>query len=213
MAVDGTTNEQDKSADSPRETFVAISEKIYAGFLFFAPSDRLYKLVECHTRKKRSASLAEDIYVLAVTLLLVLLWLFVDPGDSLATVALVIAIVRGAEVMVVALGLILVRDDVHLGRDQLLVAAVYGVQLPLILAIIARIGMAGEFSAAGGTHPSSPLEFLYICWTNMTTLGNNYVATTDLARGLVIASGAVGIILLGLFITVGVGRLADNGGA
>jgi hypothetical protein len=205
----GTASRNDL-VETRRETFVAIAEPIYDFFRFFAPSDNLYKLVEWRTHSKRYASLAEDFYVLAATLLLVLLWLFVDPDGSLATVALVIAVVRGVEVMVVALGLILVKEDVHLGRDQLLVAAVYGVQLPLILAIVARVGMASDFSAEGGVHPSSPLEFLYISWTNMTTLGNSYVATTDSARALVIASGAVGIVLLGLFITLGVGKLTRS---
>jgi hypothetical protein len=41
----------------------------------------------------------------------------------------------------------------------------------------------------------------------MTTLGNHYIPTTDPAKILVLISGASGVILLGVFLSLAVTRI------
>jgi hypothetical protein len=142
------------------------------------------------------------IYVLAVTVLLVTALLVGSIGQPWRTVVEVLVIWRLLEIFTVGLGIVLRSRGPLFGRSVVAVAFL-ALQVTLAFAILDQL-LAHSGFAAGKTAPASPLQFLYISWTEMTTLGGSYAPTTDTARTLEMATGTSGILVLAILVQTAV---------
>jgi ketosteroid isomerase-like protein len=192
--------------------FFKAAEAAYTIFRWTAPSDIISRNIKKWAKRRQrsdgdqKALWAEEGYIFLVTVALVVGWLVMGQNSTVDTAALVVAVGRGLEVFGVALGIILVKSSVAVAR-RILTVALYGIQVPLILAITTHFWVKRGFTDSTGVHPTTPLEFLYVSWSDMTTLGNHYIPTTDPAKILVLISGASGVILLGVFLSLAVTRI------
>ena len=153
----------------------------------------------------------KSIYIASVTVLLVVGWLLVGDGSGFDAAAVVIAVVRGVELVGFALALLRVGSGGEFFVPEIETIPVYFVQMPLILAIASRVIAPHGFADSNGIPTGSPIDYLYLSWTNMTTLGSQYSPTTDPAKVLVIVSGASGILVIGVFLAYAISRISSAG--
>lgn len=120
---------------------------------------------------------------------------------------------RWLEIFTVGLGIVLNQSESLLGHS-LVTIAFLGAQVALIFAILDHsFATAGFVSQAGTAHSATaarPFDYLYISWTNMVTLGNSYSAMTDAARGLTMATGTSGVLLLGVFVASAIAHAGER---
>jgi hypothetical protein len=148
-----------------------------------------------------------EIYILLWTALLVLMWA-VNPGHatvghviSLAHLFAVLAVYRWCEIFATILGFALPGIASFRPPRLLVVAAVYGLQITLVFAILDHAFAPGGWSAT-----SHAFDYLYVSWTDMTTLGAK-AGTTSAAHALTMATVTSGVLLLAILVARAVNDL------
>ncbi len=162
-------------------------------------------------RKRRTAW-----YVMLWFAVLVAIWLLAPDDGALAKVAAGVALFRLLEIALTVLGFVLDQREPYIA-GSLITIGILGLQVALIFSIVDNAFAHNDFLAPGvsatdgGAHPaaSAPLEYLYLSWTYMITIGNAYTPATELARYLQIAATTSGIVLLGIVAARAIG-LAGN---
>lgn len=142
------------------------------------------------------------IYVLAVTVLLIAALLVGRSAQPWRTIIVALVSWRLLEIFTVGLGIVLRRRGPLFGRSVVAVGFL-ALQVTLVFALLDQSLAHGGF-AAGHARPVSPLQFLYVSWTEMTTLGGSYGPTSDTARGLEMATGTAGILVLAILVQTAV---------
>jgi hypothetical protein len=176
--------------------------RLHGLFLWVAPSEIIARVVRRLTGwSPERAERVVELYIITVTLALAALWLADahQPAKWLALLGAVVAVWRGVEICTVALGLVVRSGSVIAGKS-LIVVGIYAVQFPLILAITNEI-FAGESGDWSRNRPHGAIDWLYLSATNIFTLGNSITPKSTAAKALVIASLAVGVLLLSVFVT------------
>jgi hypothetical protein len=142
-------------------------------------------------------------YVTFWFVVLLAIWL-ASPSGALAAVAGGVALFRLMEIVISVLGFVLDQREPKIARS-LVTIGVLAVQVVLIFAIIDHsfagasfVKPSAQMAPGSSSHATSPVEFLYLSWTYMTTVGNQYTAKTELARILQLAGSISGILLLGI---------------
>lgn len=81
----------------------------------------------------------------------------------------------------------------------------------LLYQIIAHHGV-GVFEGPKGDErrPSTPFGFLYLSWTTLFPPGSGYTAISGTARGLFMAEGASGLLIIGLTLAALVSRIGND---
>jgi hypothetical protein len=144
------------------------------------------------------------LWVISWLTLLIVMWA-ANPTGTLSKVFVVIAVLRLVEIFTSGLGTLLERRQYARVRS-LITIAIYTLQVALIFAILEH-GLAGNAFVSGHSHATSAFDFLYISWTNMTTLGNDiYTPANDTARILQMLSSASGLFLFGVLLAFGISR-------
>lgn len=137
-----------------------------------------------------------------------------SPGNGTAAIVVgAIALFRLIEISLAMLGFILDQREPKISRS-LITIAVLAFQVALILAILEHSFARGSFlkpdvSGGGAVTASTPLEYLYLAMTYMTTMGNQYIPSSGTARLLQIAAGTSGILLLGIVAARAIGLLGE----
>jgi hypothetical protein len=132
--------------------------------------------------------------------------LAVNPGEEFLKVAFAgLAGWRLWEVFTTALGTVLERPQQARARS-LVTIAIYGLQITFVFAILDHSLAGGDFAFGNkaGPHASHALDYLYLSWTDMTTLGNHYIPLNNFARGLEMATASSGLLLLGVLVALGI---------
>ncbi len=144
-------------------------------------------------------------WVVGSLLLLTVFWL-VNPPGILREVLAAIAAIRLVEIFTSGFGTLLERHQYARVRS-LVTVAIYVLQVALIFSILEH-SWAGNSFVSGHGHATSAFDFLYISWTDMTTLGNNiYIPASDAARMLQMLTSAFGLFLFGVLLAFGINRL------
>jgi hypothetical protein len=159
-------------------------------------------LAEDEVPEKRDVRLA-TIYVLAVTILLIAALLVGRSAQPWRTIIVVLVTWRLLEIFTIGLGIVLRRRGPLFGRSVVAVGFL-ALQVTLVFAVLDQSLAHAGFAAAGGATPASPLQFLYVSWTEMTTLGGSYGPTSDTARSLEMATGTAGILVLAILVQTAV---------
>lgn len=161
------------------------------------------------SKKKLSQQTLEERrarWVIGWLIPLVALWLL-NPGLGLLKgLAAFLALYRLLEILVTGLGTAL--DQLDQARARSLVTIVfYALQMTLIFAILYHTFTPTNFVEESGptsTPASSPLDYAYISWTNITSLGNAYQPKGNPARLLEALTTTAGIFLLGVLLAFGI---------
>lgn len=137
--------------------------------------------------------------------------------DTAARVVGFVALFRLLEIGVTVLGFVLGQRDPKIARSLLTIAAL-ALQVAFIFAILDH-----SFAPDGFVKPEAlpmgqtqmhvaetPFEYLYLSWTYMTTLGNDYVAESTGANILQLAAATSGIFLLGIVVARAIGVVDDT---
>jgi hypothetical protein len=138
----------------------------------------------------------------------ILLWVAVlvamsaiNPGDHVvAKVFAGIAIYRWCEVFATVLGFAIGATS-YRGPRTLVVAGIYALQITLVFAILDH-----AFARGGFVGTSHAFDYLYVSWTDMTTLGA-VKATSDAAHAMTIATVSSGLFLLAILVARAVNDL------
>ncbi|MFE3254246.1 hypothetical protein ACFXPS_29820 [Nocardia sp. NPDC059091] len=112
---------------------------------------------------------------------------------------------RWLEIVTATLELILGRLTMRY-LSVLAVIVVYVTQTVLIFSILALLCASG-FTTAGGHHPETPFDAVYLTWNTMGTLGNAYDADSVLARIIEMFTGLTTIALFSVILAYAVGRI------
>jgi hypothetical protein len=129
----------------------------------------------------------------------------VNPDDrAIRYVVAGLAIYRWAEVFTTGLGLVLGKPSFRPPRT-LLASGIYALQITLVFAILDHSFAASGFA---GAHPTQPLDYLYVGWTDMTTLGT-VTSNSDAAHALTMATVTSGILLLAIMVSLAVNEVAN----
>lgn len=147
---------------------------------------------------------ARAAWVFGWLIVLIIFWA-INPTGVLARVFAVLAVIRIIEIFTAGLGTVLDCKQQARARS-LITIGVYAIQMALIFAILEHSLARGGFYN-GQAYASRAFDFLYISWTNMTALGNNYIAQTDTARLLQMLTSVSGILLLGVLIAFGINHI------
>lgn len=143
---------------------------------------------------------------------LLVLWLW-SPLPSAVCVGL--AAIRLVEIYVTGLGTLLNQQDQARARNMVTIVA-YVLQAILIFAIfghdLARDSFVANPETLNATVAASSFDFLYISWSNLTSLGNNYVTQSDFAHFLEVFSTTTGIFLLSVLLAFGIDEAKGLGG-
>lgn len=142
------------------------------------------------------------IYVLAVTVPLLVALLVGFVGQPWRTIVVAVVVVRLLEIFTVGLGLVLGRRGPLFGRSVVAVGLL-ALQVTIVFAVLDQ-ALAHTGFTGSGVRATSPLQFLYISWTHMTTLGGSYDPTTDTARALQMATSTAGILVLAVLVQAAV---------
>jgi hypothetical protein len=125
-------------------------------------------------------------------------------------VAVSLACVRWLEVIAASLELVVGRIRAT-AETTIAVLVIYFPQTVLMFSIAGEVLVPKGFtSSLQGPHPSGPLPFLYIAWTNLTTLGNDFAATSSGAKVIVMLTGVTGALLLGVFLSYAIGQFSSR---
>jgi hypothetical protein len=143
---------------------------------------------------------------------LVAFWL-INPAPCLwKGMAAFFALYRLLEILVTGLGTALNQLDQARARS-LVTIGFYAVQMTLIFAILYHTFAPTDFVEGGplaSTPASSPLDYAYISWTNITSLGNAYQPEGNPARLLEALTTTSGIFLLGVLLAFGIDATKSN---
>jgi hypothetical protein len=151
---------------------------------------------------------ARAAWVVCWLIVLIVLWA-INPSGILSEIFSVLAVLRLVEIVTSGLGTILDRRQQARVRS-LVTIAIYAIQVALIFAILEHSWASNAF-INGHTHASHAFDFLYISWTDMTTLGNNiYTPANDIARVLQMLTAASGLFLFGVLLAFGINRLPKS---
>lgn len=147
-----------------------------------------------------------EIYILVVTGVICYFWLSLPTGGGvLRSAAIAVSAYRLFEVVVVALGIVVESFFVVAGKS-LLTAALYGVQMMLIFA---TLGEAFTPSARDWSpRPVSHLDWIYMAFTNMFSLGNGFSPASQGSKLVVMGSLGSGILVLSIFVAYAIGQYA-----
>ncbi|WP_225834208.1 hypothetical protein [Streptomyces sp. NK08204] len=155
--------------------------------------------------KSRGKSWPIEVYVIAVTAALVAALLLANDHDRRGAAewaqagAVVIAWWRWAEIL--AVGLELAIGRVRMQASSAIVAwGIFLFQATLIFAIIAEVQARNGFKFPDG-HPGGALDYFYVSWTNLATLGNSVAPITGRAELIVVLTGLTGLVLIGIILT------------
>lgn len=144
---------------------------------------------------------------------LLILWLW-SPLPSGVCVAL--AAIRLFEIYVTGVGTLLNQQDQARARNMITIV-VYALQTILIFAIfghdLARDSFVANPETLNATVAASSFDFLYISWSNLTSLGNNYVTQSDFAHFLEVFATTTGIFLLSVLLAFGIDEVKISRGA
>jgi hypothetical protein len=140
-------------------------------------------------------------YVMVWLAILGALWFASPTNGTCMAIFGAIASIRWLEIATTCLGLVLDRREPVRAR-RLITIAIYALQIVLIFAILDHSWVALEFTMADGhTHATQifdRFDYLYMSWTDMTTLGNNFIPLSKLAGFFQFATTTSGILLLGV---------------
>ena len=134
-------------------------------------------------------------YQLAWLALLVVLLAVGRPSQPWRSIIVALATLRWVEIATYSLGLVLAT---HWPKTagSLVTVAVYALQIALIFAIIEQCLVPHDFVDQAHKAAAGHFDYLYISWTNMTTLGNEYAPVSAGARVLRVGSVTSGVLLL-----------------
>jgi hypothetical protein len=175
------------------------TEILYVGLIHLLPS---YWLIRDRTRQRGRAAC----YVVVWFVGLIIMWRMSPVAGPARTAFVVLAILRWLEIATYCLGLVLQRYE-PVAAGSLVLIGIFAIQIAFIFAILGENLAEHEFviHAIATVPATDPFDYLYISWTNMTTLGNEYGPVSDMARILRLASVTSGLLLLG----VGAARTLD----
>jgi hypothetical protein len=146
-------------------------------------------------------------YVMFWVVVLVVMWA-INPTDDLFRKAFVgIAAWRWLEVFTTGLGVVLDRGAQVRARS-LITLAIYGLQITLVFAILDHsLAASSDFITSDGIRATGAFDYLYVSWTDMTTIGNAYIPHSVAARALKMATTTSGILLLGILVAFGINEV------
>jgi hypothetical protein len=144
------------------------------------------------TGSQRGQLVGHDIYNVTVSLLAIVV-LATDYRGTPLLVG-VLALIRLEEIAVFLFGM-LVR--LWWAKANVYRVLVYAFQMPFILGIAMRSFATCGFVNSQGACPNGSVGFLYVAFTNMTTLGNQYVPTGRPAQLLTMLAALLGLLLFG----------------
>ena len=170
------------------------------------PSEADKLLIKTYTRRTR---IIGTLWVAFVTGGLIFMWVANPANAAIRYIFAGLAIWRWFEIFTVGLGIALKQQESVLGHS-LVTVGVWAMQVAFIFAILDHSFTTNAFVLHPNTHSmvtaSHPLEYLYITWTQMVTLGNSFEATTGGARVLSMAASTSGVLLLAVFVASAVAR-------
>jgi hypothetical protein len=156
------------------------------------------------------------IYLLFTTAVLVFFWRAQPAGGTAKVVVGALACYRLIEIFTFGLGVALQLKASRLG-DSWFALALYAFSIVIVFAVLDHSFASSGYRLANGPGPSHPFDYLYIAWTQMVTLGNEYELTTKPAQALAMAAGVSGLSVFGVLVasvlSSGVARLGTSGGA
>jgi hypothetical protein len=145
-----------------------------------------------------------EIYMLVWVAVLFAIWA-INPLDKPARYVVAgPATYRWLEVFTTGLGLVLGKPSFRPPRT-LLASGIYALQITLVFAILDHSFAASGFA---GVHPTRALDYLYVSWTDMTTLGT-VTSNSDAAHALTMATVTSGILLLAIMVSLAVNDVAS----
>jgi hypothetical protein len=185
----------------PLETIIYY---VWRPLLFFCPFQFVIETGWLF-KTDRAKELARAAWVIAWTFGLIVLWKF-SPVAAWFCVAL--ALVRLYEIYITGIGTILNQRSMARARNVATIV-LYVIQAIFIFAILGQGLESGGFIAEPVTHASrevasKPVDFLYISWTNLTSLGNDFHAQTNFGRFLEVFATTTGIFLLSVLLAFGI---------
>jgi hypothetical protein len=170
------------------------------------PSDTDKRTIKKYITRNR---IVGTTWVAVVTGGLIYMWVANPTDATIRYIFAGLAAWRWLEIFTVGLGIALKQDESVLGHS-LVTIGVWAVQVALIFAILDHSFTTNAFVLHPETHAaviaSHPLEYLYISWTDMVTLGNSFEATTGGARVLSMAVSTSGVLLLAVFVASAISR-------
>lgn len=132
-----------------------------------------------------------------VSLWLVVLILLLATNPFWAWLLAGLAAYRLAEMFTTGLGFVLGRAEPKLA-GSLITVGMLALQTTLVFGILNQSLAADQLKCAPGCPSVDPFTFLYISWTDMTTLGNSYTPTSDGAQVLQMLATTSGLLILGI---------------
>ncbi|HET7485340.1 MAG TPA: ion channel [Solirubrobacterales bacterium] len=118
-----------------------------------------------------------------------------------------LALIRLIEVFTSGLGTI-VRQDTQVGASNLVTIAIYAAQLTLIFAILDHSFAMTEFASDSSVQATRASDYLYISWSDLTTIGNNiYTPQNSVARYLELLTTTSGLLLLTVLVAFGINTI------
>lgn len=151
-------------------------------------------------------------WVVLWTFGLVLLWRFSPIG---AWFCALLASVRLYEIYITGIGTILNQRSMARARSVMTIV-VYVIQAVFIFAILGQSlepdGFVADLAGRGaGEVASQPVDFLFISWSNLLSLGNDFDARTNLGRFLEVFATSTGIFLLSVLLAFGIDAVKPPG--
>jgi hypothetical protein len=129
---------------------------------------------------------------------LLVMWLFVPVPEPWSTIFVVLAFFRWLEIAIFSLGLALAKTTPK-GGSSLVTVGVYALQMVFIFAIAEGTLATNNFVADSGP-AARPFDYIYVSWSNMTTIGSEYTPNRALAQGLRLGAVTSGVLLLGVVV-------------
>jgi hypothetical protein len=94
------------------------------------------------------------------------------------------------------------------GASNLVTIAIYAAQLVLIFAILDHSFATTEFVSNSCARASRASDYLYISWSDLTTIGNNiYTPQNSVARYLELLTTTSGLLLLTVLVAFGINTI------
>jgi hypothetical protein len=211
------------SADRGTRQNVFFKSTLIAPAVLFV-YDRLIEVMPSRliekTAKRRGSGAPDwwiEVYMVAATAALAALFVVIGrplspPGfrTTVEVLAVALGCLRWAEILV-AVAELLVGRGRPAAEATVAVLVVYVPQVVLLFAVAAEVLAPSGFRlGVHGPPPHGVLAFLYVSWTNLTTLGNDFSPVTGAARSIVMVEGATGVLLLGVFLAYAMGRFSGE---
>ena len=158
-----------------------------------------------------SREIARAAWVVLWTVGLVVLWRF---SPLPAWLCVVLASLRLYEIYMTGIGTILNQSSMAQARS-ILTIVLYVIQAVFIFAILGQSlepdGYVSNFAGPGPHEAASqPVDFLFIGWSNLLSLGNEFEATTDRGSFLEVFATTTGIFLLSVLLAFGIDKVKER---